>query len=718
MAETLGSYRLLEEQPTGGSGEQVKNDSSSKKSEGLPEGSSSSKTYPGGLGTRTKDDSSTAIKQESNATSLELDVSKSARKTVIHTDLYSEDLIGSYDHLDIDAEYAEMVARLGIAYAKMTGGEASDALVQTADMLGKYARTRPIDESKMNALAKGLLYRSLKEVVSNAASQNGSNGNNNIGSSGSSNGGYNSVNNDGTNNPSSAAHTEMNEATSGSKVSTVDSPYANLLDTIDDLVNDLQEPTDYAEVSDDFVPENPNTEPSYESIGSVDMKSSGVSYWDLRAMPDAMSNMFDVYFRICETGSDDFDGKQLKPGVPSIDDLFASTLLSARIKNIEIPSYERATTSVTAFGGTIERPTGVINTPGQSSFSIRGDSRLIYVDVFNTLSGTPMSDFMGAGSAIAQLRDNFVLNKVLDSSTAEELKKDNEKLSDKLKAIEEFRDEEYNAARSEAVEVYKSSLSEDQKNALNDLQAQAEKDGTDFLSQWQEYIEKNADTEIAALKKEKNALKEASKKASTWADKEKYYQKITEVDAIITKHKEALNKMQEAERAAAKKIASLKAAAIKQQVRKVVNGALGRNSTGGLLLAAKSDEEISTVTGLITRNIAPKAVGTAGPEDLEKALQHKRVDIIVKRTSPGKRFRSKLSAKKDERFVFEDVKLLGCSTPIKFERESANTADFTYNFIYKRFYKIDYYADDADAWVQSQLDDMVSTLTNTALRSL
>lgn len=121
------------------------------------------------------------------------------------------------------------------------------------------------------------------------------------------------------------------------------------------------------------------------------------------------------------------------------------------------------------------------------------------------------------------------------------------------------------------------------------------------------------------------------------------------------------------------------------------------------------------VTGSIARNIAPKAVGSTGPEDLENALKHKRVDIIVKRTSPSKRFRTKLSAKKDERFIFEDVKLLGCSTPIKFERENANTADFTYNFIYKRFYKVDYYAGSADEWVQSQLDDIAKSLTNAAL---
>ncbi len=434
-----------------------------------------------------------------------------------------------------------------------------------------------------------------------------------------------------------------------------------------------------------------------------------------------MSNMFDVYFRICDTGSDDFDGKQLKPGIPSVDDLFASTLLSARIKNIEIPAYERATTQVSAFGGTVERPTDVINTPGQSSFTIRGDSRLIYVEVFNTLSGTPMSDFMGVGSALSQLQDNFVLGKVLNASTAEELKKAEDNMSESLKKIEAFRDEEYNATRSEGVEAFKKCLKDNATFAeeLNEeIIEKAKKEGKDVLTVYGEYITQNKDNYERAYKAEKKALKKAQKSATDWADKNTYYQKIQEVNDKIKMFNKAINKMQEAERNTAKQVAQLKNAARKAQLRKIVNGALGRNSTGGLLLGASNDEQISMVTGSIARNIAPKAVGSTGPEDLENALKHKRVDIIVKRTSPSKRFRTKLSAKKDERFIFEDVKLLGCSTPIKFERENANTADFTYNFIYKRFYKVDYYADSADEWVQSQLDDIAKSLTNAALEKV
>ena len=90
-----------------------------------------------------------------------------------------------------------------------------------------------------------------------------------------------------------------------------------------------------------------------------------------------------------------------------------------------------------------------------------------------------------------------------------------------------------------------------------------------------------------------------------------------------------------------------------------------------------------------------------------------RLDIIVKRTWPSNRFRTRLSEKKDERFVFEDVKILGTSDAIKFSRESAEPQEFTYDFIYKRFYKEDMY-DTTGAWVESQTKQFVNYIVNAA----
>ena len=113
------------------------------------------------------------------------------------------------------------------------------------------------------------------------------------------------------------------------------------------------------------------------------------------------------------------------------------------------------------------------------------------------------------------------------------------------------------------------------------------------------------------------------------------------------------------------------------------------------------------MTGAIARNMAVR--GTAAPfSSFEDLSNHSRVDIIVRRVPQGERFNSLATPKKDERFIFEDVKLLGTSNGIQFNRESAETQDFTYNFIYKRFYKLDYYADSPADWVSSQLDSLAN----------
>jgi hypothetical protein len=124
-------------------------------------------------------------------------------------------------------------------------------------------------------------------------------------------------------------------------------------------------------------------------------------------------------------------------------------------------------------------------------------------------------------------------------------------------------------------------------------------------------------------------------------------------------------------------------------------------------LEDQSTEAIAYVTGALARNISVRAFSKPFTS-FEDLSDHKRVDIIVRRVPQGERFTSIATPKKDERFIFEDVKLLGTSNGIQFKRESADTQDFTYNFIYKRFYKLDYYAEDPSAWVNSQLDKLAT----------
>ena len=357
---------------------------------------------------------------ESDSSSLSRDVSKETFETDIHTDIYSEDPALSYNLSESDAEYAEMVAALGVAYGKIFNIETED--VNTAagvDGIGIYNRT--LDPNKMNVLAKQLIYGTLKEVLSDMnANGNGSTGpGSNDGGSGNGTGdGYSGINEEGSNSSNSATkHFDINIPISNLGNGT--DPYVEVLPAIDNAIDQLYSTeVDYNtknELANAFDVFQPNA--SYGKIDTLeDDFQDRTGKWDLRAMPDAMSNMYDVYFRIVDNDTD-VDGKHLTPGLAGVDSLFSSRLLSARISSIDIPAYERQTTEVSAWGGKLERPTDVINTPGQSSFSIRGDTRLLYIDFMNILSGTPMADYLNVGSSIFNLS-----NKLKCSRTANYIK--------------------------------------------------------------------------------------------------------------------------------------------------------------------------------------------------------------------------------------------------------------------------------------------------------
>jgi hypothetical protein len=118
-------------------------------------------------------------------------------------------------------------------------------------------------------------------------------------------------------------------------------------------------------------------------------------------------------------------------------------------------------------------------------------------------------------------------------------------------------------------------------------------------------------------------------------------------------------------------------------------------------------EGLNYITESLSKNISIISK-PASANDLFNVLNTaKRLDIIVKRTTPSSKFRTKITDKTDERFIFEDVKILGTSDPIKFERENAEPINFNYEFIYKRFYKLDTY-DDTKSWVKSQVNAFIN----------
>ena len=677
------------------------------------EPASGSQSFNGGkLQSNSSGNTSTAL--ESSASSLNRDVSKETYDTDIHTDIYSEDPANAYDLSESDAEYAEMVAALGDAYGKIFNIDTED--VNTAagvDGLGIYKRT--LDPNKMNALAKQLIYGTLKEVLSDMnANGNGSTGpGSNDGGSGNGTGdGYSGVNEDGSNSSNSATKPfDINIPISNLGNGT--DPYVEVLPAIDNAIDQLySNEADYnaknelANAFDVFMPNS-----SYSKIDPLeDDFQDRTGKWDLRAMPDAMSNMYDVYFRIVDNDTD-VDGIHLTPGLAGVDNLFSSRLLSARISSIEIPAYERQTTEVSAWGGKLERPTDVINTPGQSSFSIRGDTRLLYIDFMNILSGTPMADYLNVGSSIFDLSNKLSCSRTANyiKAASDDAKRAKKQMEDAIADIKKKEDEDLEKVRNLIISTYKNRLKDENQRDLfmKAAQIRSNTSGIPLYAAELEMIDETNNTQIKFLKETLNKVKSQENNGSAdsyWAaqkEKKKLMTAIRDEIKNIQKDQEAKNKLiSDVTKEAAKNIKNAKA----NRAASVMSAFL-RNRP--VAVEQNWTEASAYVTGAIARNMSIR--GTAAPfSSFEDLSNHSRVDIIVRRVPQGERFNSIATPKKDERFIFEDVKLLGTSNAIQFKRENADTQDFTYNFIYKRFYKLDYYADNPADWVSSQLDSLAN----------
>ena len=654
----------------------------------------------------------TSIALESNSSSLSRDVSKETFDTDIHTDIYSEDPALSYNLSESDAEYAEMVAALGDAYGKIFNIETEDVNTATGvDGLGIYNRT--LDPNKMNALAKQLIYGTLKEVLSDMNANDSSTGpGSNDGGSGNGTGdGYSGVNEDGSNSSNSATKPfDINIPISDLGIGT--DPYVEVLPAIDNAIDELySNEVDYQSTNENVdATDIIDVNPSYGKVEQIEADLDHTGKWDLRSMPDAMSNMYDVYFRIVDNDTD-VDGVHLTPGLAGVDNLFSSRLLSARISSIEIPAYERQTTEVSAWGGRVERPTDVINTPGQSSFSIRGDTRLLYIDFMNILSGTPMADYLNVGSAVFDLKDKLSCSRTANyiKEASKDVKDAKDKMAEAVAAIKKKEDEELEDVRNKIISEYSKNLKDEQKRNefMRKAEERSKKTGIPLYAAELEMIEESGNAQVAALKKK---LKEVKAKENDggadnfWAAQKEKKEKMSEIKAEIKKlqkeQDDRVKKISDVTKEAAKALRNAKAKK---------NGAVISAYLRNRPVAVEQNwtEASAYVTGAIARNMAVR--GTAAPfSSFEDLSNHSRVDIIVRRVPQGERFNSIATPKKDERFIFEDVKLLGTSNAIQFKRENADTQDFTYNFIYKRFYKLDYYADNPADWVSSQLDSLAN----------
>lgn len=705
MAEE--SFRIRIEDAQSSESDKISKEESIKP--GLPKSDLSSNknksTYSANIVNKSSTD--TSVELASKSSDNNNDVSGSTLNVNADVSIYSEGPVNIYGITPAQAEYAEMVARLGDAYSSLFNIEGSDALNSLANDLSKLHNG--IDEAKMDTLSKGIMYESLKELLSDLDA----NKSEDLSINNKSMYERKSDNNSG----SSAVAIDNNNSFSNIPID----PYSNILDTVDNEIDKIRNnQTDYNSKKDLADRLEPNLgDDNYSKINDVtDVLKSGTGKWDLRAMPDAMSNMYDVYFRICDNDTD-VDGEHLAPSLDGIENLFSSKLLSARITSIDIPAYERTTAQISAWGTSIERPTDKINTPGQSSFSIRGDTRLIYVDFMNILSGTTMADYLGIGPALFDKVDSFSVPRtaLFIEDINGKIKEVQDEFDEKLKEIEKENEAEVNNVKFAIAAEFAATFAEVDKWHKRDytISEKARKEGISISQASYEVMEEDRANLLNNLNAQLYKIEHEKPKEGDnyWAFKKEQRRKRQTTKEIIKEieknNKEANKRIEKTLKECAKKIKSLE-----RERNKAVVAAVFTTRIDIPTIEASNVEAAAYVTGSIARNMSVKFSG-APFKSIDDLPNHKRIDIIVKRVSPSKTFKTMLTPKKDERFIFEDVKLLGASDPIAFTRESAETKDFTYQFIYKRFYKLDYYSDNAEDWVMSQLNDLANMATNFAI---
>lgn len=492
--------------------------------------------------------------------------------------------------------------------------------------------------------------------------------------------------------------------------------YKPIMQTVDEAVQSVADQDLYVDYSSKVKVGNNSGAIGDVSYSDVDYdpvqfdEATQPTKYEEMVYPDAMSNMYDVYFRLIEK-----DGEKDHPltsGSGVLDTLLSSRLLSARISSIKVPSRVRESTAVSFSGNSYERVTDVVNDPGKSSFTIRGDTRLYYVDIMNELSGTPLGSLFGKGSAILSTLSGSALVE-MNKAMKEEMAKLEKDMNESMKIIEsQYLDEQ--------AKIYVKALSDtayrmggtDELEKAKAAYNKAKENPSSFAAVIKEIAERNSESYVAQLKSVQKSQVEQAKKeaASIFASKNAARAAKSNAQKKINEIEDVMREAHKKEKELGKKIAEQVIAVKKEQKAAEKEATSKARKAAESIKRTDSGEALAYVTSALSRNILPVVKPASSIDDLRN-LQ--RMDIIIKRCSPGPRFTTKLTEKKDERIVFEDVRLLGTSDAISFERENASTQDFTYDFIYKRCYKTDLY-DTTGQWVSSQVQQFVNRVIDDA----
>lgn len=672
-----------------------------------------------------KDKGSTSIAFISGPQSLLGDTYKNSRNLVTNNeDIFSEKVPQVYS-LDNIANSIEGIEKSGIPYSQLVSLTAEHMLAAANGDASSYGTLQEISENTKQGAAQ-FVYGIIKKVAeNNSSSKANANG---FGDSKNEKSTYEQQISQVTKSPLvgggiSSAYSSLNEF----------NPDSSILDVVDATIDKLEQiQTDYEkQANKKSLTTNPHIT-TYSSSPKVNFsfKKSLMSEWETMTYPDAMSNMYDVYFRVRnDVGKDE---RFLSKGPAIIKALFNGQLLSARVNSIEIPAYQRQTTTVNFMSGSVDRPVNGYDTPARSSFTIRGDTRLYYVSSFNSIAGTSLDDMFEVGSTATENAIYPIVSDINNSyfKQIEDWKQDFNNIKNLMQTeIAEAREEEYR----NALVNYQSSIVEkdDFTKWYNKKAEDWSKEHNSDMSGFNESIYINLkdelDKTISDLHKKRN--EEASQAAKETSS---ILAAIREKRKVKSKYEKEINSLQ-AKRQQLGATLTGKISNVQNKILQAFSSKLKsleeekemlkdkRAAKLSSLQAQTDSKSMNYVTEILSKNslIVAQPLVPFDKEDFDNVALMKfikeapRLDIIVKRTWPSNRFRTRLSEKKDERFVFEDVKILGTSDAIKFSRESADPQEFTYDFIYKRFYKEDMY-DTTGAWVESQTKQFVNYIVNAA----
>lgn len=676
----------------------------------------------------TNDSGSTAISLASNDSKLPaVGYSVSSNIEVTNNDdIFSE--AGSDNYKISNINNTEEVIANGEEYGKIANVIASTLEASMGDTLGSYSTVKDVQQNVKDGAA-ALLYGMLGSVINNISSNNSGS---TTGQGGLTDGdGYNQTNDNITAGSNATASTSVtNGGGIGSAAFSLSlgkfDPDVSLLKVADTALDVFQE-NDYSKIDDSINDKFSGNGVNYNSSGiSLDFSNEGkgMSEWETMTYPDAMSNMYDVYFRV---RNDEGEDSSLKPAQGILKALFDNDLLSARITSIEIPAYQRQTAVINFQGASVEKPLDGIETPGQSSFTIRGDTRLYYVTAFNELAGTGLSNLFGKGTIIAEELENKYVKEATDDhntrmaqwqEAADALEKqyqENFKKAadiDALSIISIYTNSEKTLTQQKELYDYFTKKKTEHMLSSDSL-------GGDYLYALESYISDSNNNRQEAADNRDKKIKEAKQNNESIFSYIKEKRKINSeynnqckiLDERMATFQSIINNNTKMKDAVTAKYESKKAELDKDKV-------ILENSYRAKLAGIEYDPlGFDYITTTINKNTSIVVTqideGKSGNDEkmVDFLKKYKHLDIIVKRTTPSNRFRTKLSDKKDERFIFEDVKILGTSNAISFKKDSADAQEFTYNFIYKRFYKEDLY-DTAGEWVKSQTEAYVGKVVN------